>query len=81
MVYMTTNQAYSVGGSGCRGILIQNNAALTGTLTVKDGTTTVGVITNPTVGSQYRYYGFTGLPTVTPSTTCDATVSALNTRP
>lgn len=78
MVYMTAAQAYSVGGG--RGILVQVNAALTGTLTVKDGTTTVGVITNPTVGSQYRYYGFVGLPTVTPSTTCDATVSILSAR-
>lgn len=80
MIYMTAAQAYSVGGPVARGILIQVNTALTGTLTVKDGTTTVGVITNPTVGSQYRYYGFNGLPTVTPSTTCDATVSVLSAR-
>lgn len=80
MIYMTANQAYSVGGTGCRGILIQVNKALTGTLTVKDDSTTVGVITDPTVGTSYRYYGFTGKPTVTPSTTCDATVSTLNVR-
>ena len=81
MIYMTAAQAYNVGGPGARGILIQVNAALTGTLTVKDGSTTVGIINNPGVGNTFTYYGFTGLPTVTPSTTCDATVSTLNTRP
>lgn len=78
MVYMTANTAYTVGGTALRGLFIQVNAALTGTLTVKDGATTVGVITNPTVGTQYRYYGFSGVCTVTPSTTCDATASALS---
>lgn len=81
MIYMTAAQAYTVGGSGARGILIQVNATLTGTITVADGSTAVAVITNPTVGSQYRYYGFNGIPTLTPSTSCDATASVLNTRP
>jgi hypothetical protein len=80
MIYMTANQAYTVGGPKLRGLLIQVNTALTGTLTVKDDATTVAVITNPVVGSQYRYYGFSGTCTVTPSTTCDATASALNTK-
>lgn len=79
MVYMTTSAtAYTIGGNALRGLLIQVNAALTGTLTVKDGTTTVAVITNPLVGQQYRYYGFAGICTVTPSATCDATASALS---
>lgn len=63
-----------------RKALIQVNAALTGTITVDDSTTAtaggVAIITNPTVGSQYEYWGFrTGLH-VYPSTTCDITVSA-----
>ena len=69
------------------GILITNNLALTGTVTVATvGSTqygtagaTIAVITNPTVGSMYRYGGLSrqGNVTVTPSTTCDISVTAL----
>ncbi len=78
MIYMTANTAYTIGGVALRGLFIQVNAALTGTLTVKDDSTTKAVITNPAVGNQFVYYGFTGVCTVTPSTTCDATASALS---
>lgn len=63
-----------------RRVLITVNAALTGTITVSDengtsGTPIVAVITNPTVGSQYEYWGFQTGVYVNPSTTCDITVS------
>ena len=78
MKYITAGSEATI-ASSANGILIQVNAALTGTLTVADGGTTVAIITNPTVGSQYRYYGFNGAVTVTPSTTTNITVSVLNT--
>lgn len=56
-----------------RRVKIQNNITLTGTLTVKDGSTTVAVITNPVVGNLFEYGPFRGLATVTPSATCDIT--------
>lgn len=63
-----------------RKAVVQVNAALTGTLTVSDETATastpvVAVITNPTVGTRYEYYGFQKGVTVVPSATCDVTVS------
>lgn len=69
-------------------ILIQQNIALTGTLTVATaGSTqygtaagTVAVITNPTVGSSYRYGGLRtqGKITITASATTDTTVSLIS---
>jgi len=53
---------------------IQVNAALTGTIIVKDGTVTIATITNPTVGSQFEYWDFVTNVQVNPSTTCDITV-------
>lgn len=60
--------------------IIQVNAALTGNITVSDETATastpvVAVITNPTVGTKYEYWGFNTGVTVVPSATCDITVS------
>ena len=61
--------------------IVQVNAALTGSITVSDETSTAGtpavaIITNPTVGTRYEFWGFnTGL-TVVPNATCDITVSA-----
>lgn len=60
------------------GILVQVNAALTGTITVADGGVTKAVITNPGVGNMFKYYGFSGAVTITSSATCDVTVSVLN---
>lgn len=77
MIYITASGSKTVADQA-DGILIQVNAALTGTLTVTDGGTTKAVITNPTVGSQFRYYGFTGAVAVNPSATCDITVSNLS---
>jgi hypothetical protein len=69
------------------GILIQVNAALTGTITVavagstQYGTSsaTIATITNPGVGNVFRYGGLTqqGAVTVNPSATCDITVTVL----
>lgn len=77
MVYITTGTKTITAANG---LLIQVNAALTGTLTLAAGGTTFAVITNPTVGSQYRYNGLRGQGTITvvASTTCDATISLLN---
>lgn len=69
-------------------ILIQNNKALTGTITVTiaasaqygTGAVTIATITDPTVGSVFRYGGLAhqGAISVNPSTTCDITVTVLS---
>lgn len=69
-------------------IYIQVNAALTGTIAVtvagssQYGTAaqTIATITNPTVGSFYKYGGLhgQGAVSVNPSTTCDITVTVLS---
>lgn len=72
----TTVQVYTGLVKKCR---IQVNTALTGTITVIDGTSgttaNVAVITNPTVGSSYEYWGFQNGVRIVTSTTCDVTVS------
>jgi hypothetical protein len=64
----------------CEEVLIQVNAALTGTIKVIDGTSgttaNVATITNPGVGNLFRYRDFTSGVRVIASTTCDVTVSA-----
>lgn len=51
------------------------NAALTGTITVTDGSATVAVITNPTVGGVFHYEATLNTSLiVNPSATCDITV-------
>lgn len=61
-----------------RRVVIQVNAALTGTIKVIDGTSgttaNVATITNPTVGNRFEYGHFgTGVRIVT-SASCDITV-------
>lgn len=77
MVYITTGTKTIAGADG---LLIQVNGALTGTLTLAAGGNTFAVITNPTVGNQFRYNGLRGLGAITviASATCDATISLLN---
>lgn len=86
--------AQNITGSGAtsiglaRAVLIQVNAALTGTITVTTaGSTTygtssatIGTITNPTVGSQFRYGGLQnqGAVSINPSTSCDISITKLN---
>lgn len=85
-IYITASGAASIGK--CNAILVQVNTALTGTITITNagdstfGTSsgTVAVITNPTVGSEYRYGGLNSLGAISinPSATTDITVSKLN---
>lgn len=82
--HVTTGSAANIAQGRISKAIITVNAALTGTITVSDETSTAGtpvvaVISNPTVGSKFEYWDFqTGL-TVTPSTTCDITVNASST--
>lgn len=73
----TTTQVFT--GPATR-VLIQVNAALTGTIKVIDGitgsTANVATITNPTVGQPYEYWDFALGVRIIASTTCDITVSA-----
>lgn len=77
--YITTATTTQVYTGKSRKVLITVNAALTGTIKVIDNTTgttaNVGIITNPTVGSRYEYYGLgTGVRIVTDAS-CDITVN------
>jgi hypothetical protein len=77
--YITTATTVQVKTGRVKSAVITVNAALTGTITVIDGTSgstpNVAVITNPTVGSRYEYWGLkNGLRVIT-SATCDITVS------
>lgn len=78
--HITDNTATVCAGGRISKAEIQVNAALTGTITVYDSATSattpvVAVITNPTVGSQFKYYDFTTGVKVTASGTCDITVN------
>lgn len=60
-------------------MLIQVNSALTGTITCQANGTTFAIITNPAVGSVFRYGGLHGQGpiTINPSATCDISVTLL----
>lgn len=62
-----------------RAVIIQVNAALTGSIKVIDGTTgttaNVATITNPVVGNTFQYWTFNTGVRVIASGTCDITVS------
>lgn len=83
---ITASGATNIGQA--RALLLQFGAALTGNVVVATlGSTqydttaqTIDTITNPTVGSRYEYGGLFGQGnvTITPSTTCDLTVTKLN---
>lgn len=72
MIHVTTGSTTTL--PVVYGVRVQVNAALTGTITVNDAGTAMGIITNPTVGQFYDFWGFTGVPTVVTSTTCDVTI-------
>lgn len=84
---ITTGSATDI-AANAGAILIQVNKALTGNIVVATAastqygtaTATIATITDPTVGSVYRYGGLAnqGKITVTPSTTCDITVTVLS---
>lgn len=85
MIYITTAATYPIGKQSA--IFIQVNAALTGTITVSAagdsqyGTSsqTIAVITNPVVGSSFRYGGLHtyGIISVINNATGDITVTPL----
>jgi hypothetical protein len=77
IVDTTTTQVWT---GKARRVIVQVNAALTGTIKVIDntgGTTAnVATITNPGVGNIFEYLGFNTGVRIIASTTCDITVSA-----
>lgn len=78
--YIVDTTATNVMEGRVRKVLIQVNAALTGSIKVIDGTSgttaNVATITNPTAGSQYEYWDFQTGARIIASATCDITVSA-----
>lgn len=76
--YITDNTETQVWTGRARRVVIQANAALTGTIKVIDGTSgttaNVATITNPTVGSRYEYFDFQSGVRVIASGSCDITV-------
>ena len=77
--YITTGATTQVYTGQVKKLKIQVNAALTGTITVIDGTAgttgNVAIITNPTVGSSFEYWGLQSGCRIVTSTTCDICVS------
>jgi len=74
--YTTSGSKTLVSQGGLRKLIVQVNAALTGTITIAhQGGTTIATITNPTVGLKFEYWDLLGAVTVNPSTTCDITCS------
>ena len=80
--YITSDTVTQVVTGKARRVVLQVNAALTGTIAVIDGTdgttANVATITNPTVGSRYEYYDFNDGVRVKASDACDITVSAMD---
>ncbi len=79
MIYITQSGSTTV-ATQANGILVQINKTLSGTITLAAGGTTFAVITNPTVGDQYRYNGLRGQGaiTVNPNGATDITISFMN---
>ena len=79
MTYITTATTTQVHTGRAKKVLITVNAALTGTITVIDGTAgttaNVAIITNPTVGTSYEYWSFANGVRVVTSASCNVTVS------
>jgi hypothetical protein len=76
--YITDNTATQVETGKVSRVVIQVNAALTGSIKVIDNTTgttaNVATITNPTVGSRYEYWDFKTGVLIIASGSCDITV-------
>lgn len=76
--YITDSTETQVRTGKARKVVIQVNAALTGSIKVIDGTSgttaNVATITNPTVGSQYEYWDFATGVRIIASGSCDITV-------
>lgn len=79
MIHITSSGATTVSTSSPRGLRINFNLAFTGTVTITDGTGTVGIVTaSANAPAAWVGYGFQGSVTVNPSTTVDLSVSILN---
>jgi len=78
--YITDSTETQVWTGRARRVVVQVNAALTGTIKVIDNTTgttaNVATITNPTVGSRYEYFDFRTGVRIVASGACDVTVAA-----
>lgn len=78
--YIVDSTATQVATGFTPKVLIQVNAALTGSIKVIDditgSTANVATITNPTVGSQFEYWGFQTGVRIIASGACDITVNA-----
>lgn len=72
MIHVTTGTTTTLPNT--YGIRINNNLAFAGTITINDGSSVAAIISAPTVGLSLEYWGFTGVPTVVTSTTCDVTI-------
>lgn len=74
------NTATQVLTGACKEVILQVNAALTGTIKVIDGTSgttaNVATITNPGVGDTYIYRDFASGVRIIASGACNITVSA-----
>jgi hypothetical protein len=80
--HITDSTATVVDSGRVKKALVQVNASLTGTITIYDNigsdtTNTVGVITNPTVGSKFEYNTLNVGFKVVASTTCDITAQTI----
>lgn len=77
--YIVDNTATQAVTGRATKVMIQVNAALTGTIKVIDGTSgstaNVATITNPGVGSSFTYWDFTSGVRVIASGACDITVN------
>lgn len=78
--YITDNTATQVWTGPAKKVILQVNAALTGTIKVIDNTTgttaNVATITNPGVGNIFEYWGFKTGVLIIASGACDITCSA-----
>lgn len=78
-VYIVDTTETQVTAGKIRKVIVQVNAALTGTIKVIDGTSgttaNVATITNPTVGSVFEYWDFNTGVRIIASGACDITVS------
>ena len=78
--HYTSTGPFQVSQGHARKVIVQINAALTGSIVLSDETATAGTpliatITNPTVGLQFEYWDLKNGLSVNPSTTCDITVN------
>lgn len=80
MIHITSGTT-TVSTSSPRGLRINFNLAFTGTVTIADGTGTVGIVTaSATVPPAWVGYGLQGTVTIVASTTVDLSVSILNSK-